>query len=140
MFYLFEQINTYYENQFANNSRQNRQNDQTLLNLEKNINNIENEINLKIIYFTQLSYLFEYIDPKLIIDKQTLQNQLQLIHRLKDNKVSLSNQVQAFRKRYIERLKVNPQFEMIYIAQYYEPGFGSTLNLMLQTFQFNFNR
>ena len=83
MFYLFEQINNYYEDKVTNNNKQNQQNDQTLLNLEKNINNIENEINLKIIYFTQLSYVFEYIDPKLIIDKH--EKVIQFCHNLLKN-------------------------------------------------------
>ncbi len=85
MFYLFNQINTYYEDQaIKNNSNYNyRQNDQTLLNLEKNMTNIENEINLKIIYFTQLSFLFECIDPKLIIDKHD--KIIQFCHNLLKN-------------------------------------------------------
>ena len=87
MFYLFEQINNYYEDKVTNNNRQNQQNDQTLLNLEKNINNIENEINLKIIYFTQLSYVFEYIDPKLIIDKH--EKVIQFCHNLLKNIIAV---------------------------------------------------
>ena len=70
MFYLFEQMGAYYETK--NNDVQKEENvtknDKTLLLVEEKLVRIEDEINLKIVFFTQLSYLFESIDPQLIIE------------------------------------------------------------------------
>jgi hypothetical protein len=44
-------------------------NDQTFVHLENKLTNIGREINAKIILFTQISILFEFIDSQLIVDK-----------------------------------------------------------------------
>ena len=94
MLYLFEQISVYYE---ATSSQQqskikSEKTDRSLLDLEENLTKTEFAINAKIVYFTQLSFLFESIDPQLIIDshakiidfcKLILQNFVNLVH--KDN-------------------------------------------------------
>ena len=71
MLYLFEQIqNSLLTSEcIKTTSNQMSQNDQTLLNIEKESASIATNINLRIIYFTQLSCLFESIDPQFIIEK-----------------------------------------------------------------------
>ncbi len=47
------------------------QNDQTFVQLENRVSRLENEINSKIVYFTQLSALFESIDPAALIESHS---------------------------------------------------------------------
>lgn len=47
----------------------NSKNDQTFVELENRMNNLEIEINSKIVYFTQLSCIFESVSPEDMIEK-----------------------------------------------------------------------
>lgn len=67
MLYLFSAIQNCLETKKPEHGNTNSKNDQTFIKLERSIENIENEMNSKIVYFTQLSAIFESIEPDLII-------------------------------------------------------------------------
>lgn len=65
--YLFDEIKTLMDEPTANSNIKS-QNDSTLLDIENKFTTISKTINLKIVYFTQIAYLIESIDPQQIID------------------------------------------------------------------------
>ncbi len=70
MLYLFDQIHQCLPTT-ATAEKQASKNDQTFVELETKVCQLENEINSKIVYFTQLSSLFESIDPTALVENHT---------------------------------------------------------------------
>ncbi len=87
-------------------SKPQAKNDQTLLNIENKIESESQSINLKIIYFTQLSLHFEKIDPQLIIDKYD--------RIIKFCKLILSNFIKLLKRENNSNLK-DEQNELVHL-------------------------
>jgi hypothetical protein len=68
--YLFDKIKILIENPSSLSKEvvQNKKNDSTLLDIENKFSILSKEINLKIVFFTQIAYLIESINPQHIID------------------------------------------------------------------------
>ncbi len=70
LLFLFDEISKCVSNDSKQEScSTDSKSDSTLLNMERRIERESQQINLKIVYFTQMSVMFEQIDPQLIIDK-----------------------------------------------------------------------